>query len=104
MTRVAIDTRDLYIAKTGTRTVLEELINHFKPDPEVELIELRPEKFKSRHSKLSRIYEHIQYFIWKEISLPILVRKYNCNVLKSFNSFIAVSPPLCSYFGNPKVK
>ncbi|MDN3669273.1 glycosyltransferase family 1 protein [Echinicola jeungdonensis] len=79
--RIAIDTRDLFLAKTGTRTVLEEVINGFKKDHEVEVVEIRPKAFSPPRTKIEKAVEHIRFFWWKEVQLPLSVKKNQCDVL-----------------------
>lgn len=69
---IGIDTRDLQIAKTGTKTVLEEISYTLPKITKHKVILFKPiiPVFKSR-SFLFKIIEHFRYFFWKQIALPI---------------------------------
>ena len=82
--RIGVDVRDLRLASTGTKTYLDELLKVFRKLNGVEL-ELR--EFNSfwkpywGHSKWGKALEHIQFFIWKQITLPCKVLLAGCDVL-----------------------
>jgi glycosyltransferase involved in cell wall biosynthesis len=69
-----VDVRDLRLASTGTKTYLDELLKVFRKLNGVEL-DLR--EFNSiwkpywGHSKWGKALEHVQFFIWKQITLPL---------------------------------
>lgn len=71
---IGIDTRDLKLATTGTRTYLEELIKSLKKISKKELILV---EFKSiwppywGHNLMGKLYEHLSFFIWKQVTLPL---------------------------------
>ena len=72
--RIAVDVRDLRLASTGTKTYLEELLKVFRQwdGDRLELIELNSFwKPYWGHSKWGKAYEHVQYFIWKQLTLPL---------------------------------
>ena len=96
--RIGIDIRDLYIAKTGIKTVLVEIIRHLKKEPGVEIVELSPKKLNTPITKLEKIKEHILYFIWKEIQLPILVKKNKCSVLICNDYVVPLINPGCKAY------
>lgn len=72
--RIGVDVRDLRLASTGTKTYLDELLKVFRKLDGVEL-ELR--EFNSiwkpywGHSKWGKALEHVQFFIWKQLTLPL---------------------------------
>lgn len=82
--RIGIDIRDLRIAKTGQRTYLEELCRNL---PQVVLESDTvfflddPLFIKQRKNKIYKIIGHIQYFIWKQVLLPILALVKRCDVV-----------------------
>lgn len=70
---IGLDTRDLKLATTGTKTYLTELINELKKS--------RDDSFKLvtfdsvwppywGNNLLGKVFEHISFFIWKQITLP----------------------------------
>jgi len=79
--RIAIDTRDLFLAKTGIFTVSEEIINGLKKHEDIEVVEISPNQIKPPQGIVGKAFEHLKFFIWKEIQLPYLVRKKRCDVL-----------------------
>ncbi|RNL56923.1 glycosyltransferase family 1 protein [Pedobacter jejuensis] len=72
--RIGIDIRDLQIARTGTKTYLEELCIIFK--------NLKDDKYEffffdtlipiySGNNKIFKMFGHFRYQFWKQISLPV---------------------------------
>ncbi len=79
---IAIDVRDLKIAATGTKTYLDELINALKKKSDCKIILLNtawPTYWG--HSLIGKTYEHISFFIWKQITLPLKTWLSGANVL-----------------------
>ena len=72
--RIGLDVRDLRLASTGTKTYLDELLKVFRRI-NGQAIELK--EFNSiwkpywGHSKWGKALEHVQFFIWKQVTLPI---------------------------------
>ena len=72
--RIGVDVRDLRLASTGTKTYLDELLKVFR---KLNGVELELKEFNSLwkpywgHSKWGKGWEHIQFFIWKQITLPL---------------------------------
>ncbi|GGF27655.1 glycosyltransferase family 4 protein [Echinicola rosea] len=79
--RVGIDTRDRFLAKTGIRTVLDEIIKGLSNDPDIEVVKIEPKTFYPPKTKIGKIKEHIRFFFWKEFRLPILAKEKECDVL-----------------------
>lgn len=81
---VGIDTRDLQIAKTGQRTVIEELCLEFKNsgDEHFKFI-FFDSKFSvyTGKNKFLLLYEHIRYQCWKQVVLPLKAWQNNCDIL-----------------------
>lgn len=82
--RIGVDVRDLRLASTGTKTYLDELLKAFR---KLHGNELLLYEFNSvwkpywGHSKWGKALEHIQFFIWKQISLPLKTLFAGCDVL-----------------------
>ena len=72
--RIGVDVRDLRLASTGTKTYLDELLKVFR---RMNGVEMELKEFNSiwkpywGHSKWGKGWEHIQFFIWKQITLPL---------------------------------
>ncbi len=74
--KIALDTRDLAFATTGTRTYLQELLMALRSrqGPDLELVELSglhglgQQPGSSFFGKLS---QHLYLFIWKQVALPL---------------------------------
>ncbi len=81
---VGIDVRDLQIAKTGQRTVIEELCKQFK---KIDNENFRFVFFDSSFpvytgkNKLLLIFEHLRFQCWKQIILPVKAWQNNCSIL-----------------------
>lgn len=92
---IGIDTRDLKLATTGTKTYLTELINELKKrgDNGFSLVMFRsiwPPYWGN--NLLGKIFEHLSFFIWKQITLPT----------KSF--FFSVDVLICTDYYLPLIK
>ncbi|MES2111528.1 MAG: glycosyltransferase family 1 protein [Bacteroidota bacterium] len=81
---IAVDVRDLRLAKTGTRTYLEELCKEFK---KMESAELRFHFLDTSipvytgQNKLLKYVEHARYQLWKQLSLPLKALFKRCNIV-----------------------
>ncbi len=79
-----MDVRDLRLASTGTKTYLDELLKVFR---KLDGIELDLKEFNSvwkpywGHSKWGKALEHVQFFIWKQFTLPLKALFSNRDVL-----------------------
>ena len=72
--KIGVDIRDLRLASTGTKTYLDELLKVFRTlhGSEIDMVEFNSIwKPYWGHSKWGKGWEHIQFFIWKQISLPL---------------------------------
>lgn len=81
---VGIDIRDLRIAKTGQKTVLEELCNYLKKneDPQFKFIFLDSSiPIYSGKNKARLMLEHILFQYWKQIILPIKAFIKGCDIV-----------------------
>jgi glycosyltransferase involved in cell wall biosynthesis len=81
--RIAIDTRDLQVARTGARTYLEELCRVFpQAFPHHEFVFLAPKTaVPKRKTAVQKIHGHLSFYWWKEVQLPWLVRQHQCDIL-----------------------
>ena len=93
--KIGVDVRDLRLASTGTKTYLDELLKVFRTlhGTEIDLMEFNSIcKPYWGHSKWGKGWEHIQFFILKQITLP----------LKTFFSDRDVL--ICTYYYVPLIK
>jgi glycosyltransferase involved in cell wall biosynthesis len=81
---IGVDIRDLRIAKTGTKTYLEELCKEFR-NFENEQYGFHffdtPIPVYTGENKLLKLIEHLRYQFWKQISLPIKAWSKACDIL-----------------------
>lgn len=82
--RIGLDIRDLQVARTGGRTVLEELsvaLPQVLGEHELVLLEPTPVNTALAQGALSKMGGHIRYFTWKEFLLPWLAWRKQCDIL-----------------------
>ena len=88
--KVFIDTFYYQAALSGIRTYINELVLGAKnsKNNNIEYISSHEinhwdenHKFLNPKSKLSRLYFHVYYFFWKQITLPFKILKHKPNVL-----------------------
>lgn len=88
---IGIDVRDLRIAKTGTKTYIEELCKAFK-QLENEDISFRfldtAVPVGSGGSKISKYAEHFRYQLWKQVILPLKAWRNQCDILFCTDNFV----------------
>lgn len=80
---VGVDLRDLRIAKTGSKTYLEEIYNQFKSnkyDCEFVYFDTAIPVYTGRF-KFFKLIEHIRFIIWKQVILPLRAYSRNCDIL-----------------------
>lgn len=93
--RVGLDIRDLRIAKTGSKTYLEEIYNQFKSDNydcEFVFFDTSFPVYTGRF-KLLKLIEHIRFIIWKQLILPIRVILTKCDILFCTDYFVPYFTP-----------
>ena len=93
--RVGLDIRDLRIAKTGSRTYLEEVYNQFKSnkyDCEFIYFDTSIPVYTGRYKAL-KLIEHIRFFIWKQLILPVKARLNKCDILFCTDYFVPYFTP-----------
>ena len=81
--RIAIDTRDLQLAKTGSGTYLEEVCSALpQVSLEHEIIFLQPSR-RVAHGKsiMDKIMNHFRFYWWKEVGLPWQAYRKKCDVI-----------------------
>jgi len=87
---IGIDVRDLRIAKTGAKTYLEEILNEFKSNDhgcEIKFLDF-PFPVYSGRNKFFKLIEHIRFFFWKQVALPVKAYVNNCDVLFCTDYFV----------------
>jgi glycosyltransferase involved in cell wall biosynthesis len=88
---IAVDVRDLRIAKTGTRTYLQELCNEFKKlesdDLRFYFIDTVIPVYRGKN-KLLKIIEHARYQFWKQAVLPLKAFFRGCNIIFCTDNFV----------------
>lgn len=89
---VGVDIRDLKIAKTGTRTYLEEICRAFKKlnnQQGVRFVFLDTKRgVYTGKNKVRKSIEHLRYFFWKQIQLPLKAKRNQCDVLFCTDFFV----------------
>lgn len=93
--KVFVDIRDLRIAKTGAKTYLEETCRQlargqagftFKFIDTIIPVYAGP-------NKLLKVVEHIRYFGWKQLTLPIICMLRGCDILYCTDYFLPLVKP-----------
>lgn len=88
---IGIDIRDLQLAKTGTKTYLEELCNAFRQleneDYHFHFLDTRIPKYKAG-SSIGKYTEHVAYQLWKQLILPIKAWSKHCDILFCTDNFV----------------
>lgn len=81
---IAVDVRDLRLAKTGTRTYLEELCREFKKMESDELhfcfLDTSISVYTGQN-KLLKYIEHARYQFWKQVVLPLKAFLKGCDIV-----------------------
>lgn len=89
--KIAVDIRDLRIARTGARTYLEELISEFKKlesdTIQFYFYDTGIPVYTGRNSIL-KLIEHIRFFIWKQIQLPLKAASDGCDIIFCTDYFV----------------
>jgi glycosyltransferase involved in cell wall biosynthesis len=89
---IGIDTRDLKIAKTGAHTYLSELcktIQNNSADLQFEYVFLDTSlPIYTGSSKLGKLWEQINYIIWKQLTLPFKAWQKGCSLVFCTDYFV----------------
>lgn len=89
--KVAVDIRDLRIARTGVRTYTEELIKQFNTYPADRILFKYLDTFLpvyTGRNKFLKLIEHARYIIWKQIILPVSARLSGCDIIFCADFFV----------------
>jgi glycosyltransferase involved in cell wall biosynthesis len=88
---VAVDIRDLRLAKTGTRTYLEEVCKAFKKMESDELRFRFLDTFLPVYAgtnKWLKLIEHARYQLWKQVFLPLKAWIKGCDIVFCTDNFV----------------
>lgn len=89
--KIAVDVRDLRLAKTGTRTYLEELCAEFKKLESDDLhfcfLDTMIPVYTG-NSKLLKLIEHARYQLWKQVVLPLKAFFNGCDIVFCTDNFV----------------
>ena len=88
---IGVDCRDLLKATTGTKTYLYELIAQFKQTPSttVRFVYLHdPFPVPKGRTYFHKFLEHILFFIWKQLVLPIKAFLKGCDIVFCTDYFL----------------
>jgi glycosyltransferase involved in cell wall biosynthesis len=90
--KIGIDIRDLKIAKTGAHTYLSELckaINNNKHELQFEYVFLDTRlPIYTGSSKIGKLWEQFNYFLWKQVTLPIKAWLNGCSLVFCTDYFV----------------
>lgn len=93
--RVFVDIRDLRIAKTGAKTYLEETCRQLARGQagfDFRFIDTIIPVYAGPN-KLLKIVEHIRYFGWKQVTLPLICLLRGCDILYCTDYFLPLIKP-----------
>ncbi|MEK0413649.1 MAG: hypothetical protein RL070_1137 [Bacteroidota bacterium] len=89
---IGIDTRDLKIAKTGAHTYLSELcktIQNSRADLQFDYVFIDTcLPIYTGTNKIGKLWEQLNYLIWKQITLPIKAWQKGCNLIFCTDYFV----------------
>lgn len=88
---IGIDIRDLKLAKTGTKTYLEEICRAFKNlnDPELRFVFLDTNiPVSTGNLKIGKYIEHFRYQLWKQVILPLKAKFNQCDIVFCTDNFV----------------
>jgi glycosyltransferase involved in cell wall biosynthesis len=95
---VGVDIRDLKIAATGARTYLDELCREFRRlnDDAVSFVffDTALPVYTGKHP-FFKIAEHINYFVWKQVTLPLKALWHKCDIIFCTDYFVPLIHPGC---------
>ena len=87
---LCIDIRDLRIAKTGAKTYLEEICKELKkgrPGFTVHFIDTWFPIYTGKYKAL-KLIEHFRFFLWKQLTLPLICLIKGCDILYCTDYFL----------------
>jgi glycosyltransferase involved in cell wall biosynthesis len=80
--KIGVDVRGLHLARTGVKTYLEEICSAFSAIGNHEVLLLTPAlKPANSKSSLGKIAEHLKFYYWKEVQLPYLAWRNDCDII-----------------------
>lgn len=88
---IGVDVRDLRVAKTGTKTYLEELCKEFKKMNGTKLrFHFIDSSFPiyTGKNKILKLIEHVKYQLWKQLILPLKAFSKNCDIVFCTDNFV----------------
>jgi glycosyltransferase involved in cell wall biosynthesis len=91
--KIAIDVRDLRLARTGTRTYLQELCREFR---QMETNDLRflfldtSIPVYTGKNKFLKLAEHARYQLWKQLVLPLKAFFKGCDIVFCTDNFVPI--------------
>ncbi len=95
---VGVDIRDLQVAKTGQRTVIEEFCRQFRTSTDQRFqfvfFDTRLPVYTGK-KKFLLLFEHIRYQWWKQVILPLKARANHCDILFCGDYFVPLFHPGC---------
>lgn len=90
---IAVDVRDLQVAKTGTKTYLEELCKAFKTinDPSIRFCFLDTViPVYTGNTKAFKLIEHVRYHLWKQLVLPLKAFFNKADIVFCTDNFVPI--------------
>lgn len=88
---IGVDIRDLRVAKTGTKTYLEELCAAFRMSEDesclFHFIDTSVKVYQG-NSKAGKYIEHLRYQLWKQLILPVKAWRRKCDILFCTDNFV----------------
>ncbi len=90
---IGVDCRDLLKASTGTKTYLHELVEQFKqyPSSSIRFVFLHdPLPMLKGRSYFHKFFEHLFYFTWKQIVLPVKAFFSGCDIVFCTDYFLPI--------------
>lgn len=95
--RIALDTRDLRLASTGTKTYLQELLNALRANSSEHVVLLEMDNsfgnsVQSSSSVLNKLLQHFFTAIWKQILLPFKCWQQGAEILICTDYTLPLAP------------
>ncbi len=88
---IGVDIRDLRLAKTGTKTYLEEVCKAFgamkRDNIQFHFIDTFFSVYTGEH-KILKWLEHFRYQLWKQITLPLKAWARGCDIVFCTDNFV----------------
>lgn len=93
--RIGVDTRDLTIAHTGTRTYLEESLAALQTLHK-DIVTLHPQdtEVATKRDLVTKISGHASFYYWKMFQLPQVAKQHQCDILFCTDFTIPMGSPI----------